>query len=564
MNKYEQQNAINQFVSNLCSIEHINYVNIKIGETIRKFFKIININPKFLDSYTNNKLNIYMPTFLHEGNRQLFKQVFYNYRDYYLLLLATSYIIEKKDFGSVDKNIFNNYVVESYIGSNNDIYVNNIDPNDTIQYSNIKFDIINNRILVIPGTSYVFAIQNNIVTALKKFTMAIKLNFNCIIPKSISTKSINKRFNINLEEMPGKMFLLSENIEKIIAYPQKADIDWFYSIIKNPTKCPIFMHKHMMKLKSMLKYDNKPRYDSFDFYEYVKKYKIPKQQQNILLLEDEQKLYVNIYGDIVTSPNFWIFVDTIIVNFNDKQTTDIDINIITENNKITWDIHSYNIIHLSRKYDITPDKYEWILSKLMDTDFSIMNICSAMELYKSQLKRVEPIYVTKSFCALELNKKEEITILKKFLDRAHNICIDENNSFTHRGPKMILDGQPIPTITQITFDIPYCLLCKKIGDNTKITMDYYRIKIKHEPIQQPYFCKKCIRIAQMIKYGKNQLDVSKHTINYNSNIIEMMDIKKIVTTIILAFNYDSNSTLKYLVYDIIQTIVFHYVNSINF
>ncbi len=565
MNK-NQTNEINQFISKLYSLEHLNYINIKIESIVRKFFKIINVTPKFLDSFNGNPQYIYMPNFLYDGNRQLFKQIFHNYRDYYLLLLSISYIIEKADFKSVGENIFNEYVVDKYLASNNNIYSNNIDANDTTQYSNIKFDIISKQTFVIPSTSYAFDIQNNIVTALKNFGMVIKLNYHCKIPQSISTKIKNNNFNINISKMPGKLFLLSENIEKIVAYPQEANINWFYSIIKNQNKCPIYMHKYMMKLKGMLKYDDKPFYETLDFYEYAKKYKIPKQQQNILLLTNESKLHVNIYGDIVTSPNFWLFVDTIVVNFNDKIYINIDLHIIAENNKITWDIDVFENMPLFQKYNITPDKYEWILSKLEETDFSTMNICSAMELYRSQLTKVEPIYVTKSFCSLEINKREEVSILKNFLNRYPNICIDENNNFTHWGSKMILDGQPIPTITRITFDIPYCLLCKKIGDNTKITMDYLRIKIKQKPIEQPYFCKKCIRIAQIIKYGKNRsiLDIPSHSIHYNGNIIEMMDIKKNITTIILGFKLDNNSTLQYLIYDVIQTIIFDYINSINF
>ncbi len=563
MNK-NKINEINQFISKLYSLEHLNYVNVNVESTVRTFFKIINVTPKFLDSFNGKPQNIYMPNFLYEGNKQLFRQIFYNYRDYYLLLLSISYIIEKADFKSVGENIFNEYVVDKYLDGNNNIYVIDNNVTDTTQYSNIKLNTATNQTFVMPSTSYAFDIQNNIITALKNFGMVIKLNYHCKIPQSISTKIKNKNFNINISVMPGKLFLLSENIEKIVTYPQEANINWFYSIIKNQNKCPIYMHKYMMKLKSMLKYDDKPSYETLDFYEYAKKYKIPKQQQNILLLANELKLHANIYGDIVTSPNFWLFVDTIVVNFNDKIYINIDLNIIAENNKITWDIDVFENMPLFQKYNITRDKYEWILSKLRDTDFSTMNICSAMELHKSQLTRVHPIYITKSFCSLELNKRGKITILEGFLNGGSNICIDENNNFTHWGPKMILDGQPIPTVTRITFDIPYCLLCEKIGDNTKITMDRSRIKIKQKPIEQPYFCKKCIRIAQMIKYGKNQLNVHSHTMNYNSNIIEMMDIKKNITTIILGFKLDDNSTLQYLIYDVIQTIIFDYIKSINF
>ncbi len=65
----------------------------------------------------------------------------------------------------------------------------------------------------------------------------------------------------------------------------------------------------------------------------------------------------------------------------------------------------------------------------------------------------------------------------------------------------------------------------------------------------------------MIKYGKNQLNVHSHTMNYNSNIIEMMDIKKNITTIILGFKLDNNSTLQYLIYDVIRI---HLIKGYNY
>ena len=69
--------------------------------------------------------------------------------------------------------------------------------------------------------------------------------------------------------------------------------------------------------------------------------------------------------------------------------------------------------------------------------------------------------------------------------------------------RMIFDGEPIPIITEIIFDIPYCWLCRKMAKNIEITIGRGYIKKKRKNINQPHYCNKCIRCAETIKYGKN-------------------------------------------------------------
>ncbi len=574
MNNNIRHNAINKFIIKLDALEHIDYINVKIEATICEFFKIIGMTPNFLKSFNKNLEDIYVPNFIiQSGNKKLLIQIFCSLREYCLLLLTTSYIIERNDFKIANIGIFNKYVIEKYV-KNAECYHPCDDDNvlrdinaDIIKYSNISIYKHNNQILVIPCIIDAFNIQSDIVSAIKNFSMAIKLNYHCNVSPSIIINYNEKHFNINITEMPARMFLLSENINRIISYPQEADINWFYSIIKYKNKCPIYMHKYMMKLKSMLKYDDKHIYKKIDFYDYVKKYNVSKQNQDMILLEDKYSLHVNIYGDIIRSENCWSFIDTISLDMNNRDFIELDQDIVKENNKLKLDINHEKIRKLFKVCDITYDKEKWLFSKLMETDFSSMNIHHATNLYKSQLKKVEPIVVTKSFCSLNLNKKQQITILKLLLDYDYNICIDEDNNYIDPySERMIFDGESIPTNTIISFDMEYCLLCKKSANTTEITIGLLYIKKKRKEITQPYFCKKCIKCMELIKYGKNypSIDVYSHKMHFTSDVIDMMDIIKNNTTLILGFKYDNNSTLQYLIYDIIQVIIFHYVNSIKF
>ncbi len=579
MNKNKQynikRNLIGQFVIKIDALEHIDYINVKVEPTICEFFKIIGVVPNFLKSFSKNLEDIHVPRFAIYKNKELLKTTFYNFREYCLLLLATSYIIEHDDFENVNVDIFNKYVIKKYLDDFVTTYKWDIDINyieeigdvDITQYSNINIRESDNVILVMPHIKYAFDIQTKIVSEFKKFSMAIKMNYHCNFSPSIIINLNKKHFNINVNEMPERMFLLSENMDKIIAYPQEADINWFYSIIKNKNKCPAFMHKYMMKLKSMLKYDDAINDDKIDFYDYVKTYNVPKQKQDIILSIDRYSALVNIYGDIIDCPKYWSFGGITRLSFFNRDYIELDQHIIKENNKLNLDINHEKIQKLFEICNITYDKREWIFAKLMEIDFSTMNIHYAMDFYTSQLTKVEPIIVTKSFCSLILNKKQKISILKRFLDYNYDICIDENNNWICAyEERMIFDGESIPTNTIIIFDMLYCLLCKKVANNTEISIGNSYIKKKRKYIRQPYFCKKCIKCAENIRYGKNypSIDLYSHRMHFKSSIIEMMDIIKNNTTIILGFKNDNDCTLKYLIYDIIKVIIAYYVNSIDF
>jgi len=246
---------------------------------------------------------------------------------------------------------------------------------------------------------------------------------------------------------------------------------------------------------------------------------------------------------------------------NDGDVIKLD-TIIEGGGEINWD--KTNIDFLSRApYFLETDEVIWMISKLKHTDFSSMNIHDTIMTYKSQMLRVMPARIEKSFCLLDLTTQSHNDILKIFIEKGC-VYIDNNNTICKPTETIIEFGDSRPTITEIFFDMPYCLSCMKNQSNYTIKFKNHTLKKIFNPVEQPFFCNNCFEFLQKIINNKT-IETDSIKLFVGSKIIDLCLIREKFSIILLGFKYDDNSIMGQndMVLDIFKYIVFLYMKSIN-
>ena len=546
---------INYFVEEIQLLEHIDYTGLDIEQMIFKFFEIINVNPKFLNSYSNCKeIPILVPSNFTHNEGPLLKLAFKYYKEYCLILKAISYIIEHNDFNTRSANEFKEYIFNIYSNEGGLCYTDGLQ--NESKYLNIKFYQHLSIPAIIPQLSTIKNYHKNTINAIKRFITTITNVYPYIeTPKTQIIPNIPS--NINYNTIPGNTLLTQDDINKIIMYPHIIDKEWFYSIINFNESCTIeYMNNYMMKLKSVLKYNENAT--KMEFYQYVETYKISKEKQIFILSQMENVPYVDIYGNCYESFYIWTLGDIIELNIYNSDFAKVDISINLNNNKLN--INNPYIKDLLNFRGIYYNKIEWIISKLEEMDFSNMNIMQAIKFYRDQLKIVDPIRIEKSFCCFDFNMEEYIKITKEYMDAKCIIYIDKQNNIVSYQKIMIFNDEEIPTYTKLEFDMPYCILCKEMKFTKNVSNTYKTIKKTYKQIKQPYICSKCYNIIEMIKMKSPVSD----EILFNSNIMELTLIAEKFSLLVFEFKYNENSILSMLVPDIFKLIINLYITSIDF
>ncbi len=555
------------FIHKLVLYEKNNFVGLNIHNEIIKYFKIIDKNPNFLISYIEcKKMSICVPSYF-KYYKDLYRASFKLYMEYCLLILTNSYISNCNDFEASDCFEFKDYVVE--IHDKNSGFVHNYKVINAEKYSNVYIANEGNPD-VIPIMDNVNTFSDLVILEIKKIINLLCDKFSSLYDSTwrneTTNNEVNDQFDNIISSYSKNKFLLPENIAKVITYPfNNINKKWFENIIGKidvlNENYPKFMHAYIMNIKYGLKYNN----GIIEYYEFIKKYEISKQKQNILLEKisknPNQKLYVNTIGDICEYDG-WALSDIFQISL--KLIAYINIDILISSNKIRWEAFP-DTIELLKKCGIHPTLIEWIIPKLKTTNFSNTNVYDILNLYNSKVKVITPTITDMSFTVLKLNFRERNIILKQFLEFPGSpVYVDLNNKITDGKPKVGLIAESIPKIYKILFLMRYCLLCEKSKNSDILTCAYNYMEMRSvQPvITQPHYCNDCFDLVKLIKCPIKTLNQTR--INFNKNIIDLSFIREKFKLIILGSKYEHNSTLNILVMDILQTIVSSYISSINF
>ncbi len=553
---------INSFVTELKSTEHINFAGLDIEETICNFFEIIERDPNFLNSYLESKeMPLFKPLEFAKCE-SLFEDSFNLFRDYCLVLKTISYINDKKDFNTSNTDEIKEYIFNIYSDKIQNCHKDDFLTNDKIYINTKQYPHV---LGIIPEIGTTINYHTLIVESLKEFITTITKNYSYIeTPKKNNTKI--EDIIIDFASESAIAFISQKNIEKIIMYPYISDKKWFYSIINFPEgNTTERMHNYIMNIKKEIKYGNTTYIINIDFYSFVSRYNIPKNQQQKILASQHDPTYVSSCGICYEVPNSLTIGTLYSVTYDANGAIGVKIDReILNNNKIN--LNDYNIKILLEQNGILPNKIDWLIAKLQQTDYSNMNIIDAIKYYKNQLKIVIPNVIKKSFCSLDLNMDEYMTILKKYIEteNRHGVCINNNNIVVKYENKMIEINEEAPTFIHIEFDMPYCLLCKEIYGIPKINTNFRNTKKVYDNVKQPYFCSSCHDMIGIVKPHLASNSFLNNGINFNQNIMELTLIDKKLPLIIFGFKHDDKTIFNTLVMDVLKLIIMLYVDSINF
>ncbi len=553
---------INSFVTELKSIKHINFAGLNIEETICNFLGIIEKKPNFLHSYLEcKKMPLYKPTEF--SSYALLKDSFNSFMDYCLVLQTISYINNRNDFDTNNFDEFKEYMFKIYADKIRNCHRDNSVTDATIYINTKQYPYI---LGILPAIQSIISYHVYIVESLEEFIKTITRNYPYIETPAKKHNTHIGDISVDFTKYPASEFTTQENMEKIIMYPYISDVKWFYSIVNFPEGNTMErMHKYIMNIKSEIKYNENNYRMEKDFYAFVSKNNISKKQQEKILELEHDSVYVNNFGNYFGSHNYLTIGELFKITFGHNTTIATKIDMAILNNKII-NLNDYNIKTLLENNSILQHKMDWFCDKLQNTDYSNMNIIDAIKYYKDQLQTVDPIIVKKSFCSLDLNMNEYVTILKKFIEmeNTHLVCVDNDNNIVISGRKMIGINEEIPKYIHIEFDMPYCLLCKEIHVAPKITTRFKSIKKEYKNVTQPHICSNCFDMIDMIRSHPSTNKSISNEINYNENIMELTLIDKKMSLIIFGFKYDDKTILNTLVMDILKIIIILYVKSINF